>query len=209
MRKVILFDMDGVITDTEKLHYNAYRSAFRDVGYEVSYDRYVLYLQARSRDIGIRNIIVDANANIVNKVSKLKDFYYIQELDKGLSIYGDTLSLINTKNIRMAVVSASKYASSQVEKLNLEKYFDLVVSGVDTLNIRNKPYPDIYLYAMKTLGVKAENAIIIEDSNNGVTAALDSGAKVIGVNRGYLSIKDEPNLSVVESLIVIDGLCEE
>lgn len=203
MIKTVLFDMDGVISDTEKIHYNAYKNAFKDLGYEIDHDIYVDKLQARSREVGINNIINDATKEQIIEVSRLKDIYYKKELEQGIHLYKDTYKLIEClyeTGIKMAVVSASKYAEFQIKKMNLYSYFELIVSGTDKLNIRNKPYPDIYLHALEKLNIKKEETIVIEDSFNGVTSAIDSGCKVIGVHRGYLPNMKDKNLLIVENL---------
>lgn len=203
MIKAVLFDMDGVISDTEKIHYLSYKRAFQQLGYEITHPLYVDKLQARSREEGIKNIIEDPSEDQINIICDFKDIFYKEELSKGIEPYSDTFILINElmkTGIKMAVVSASKYAEYQISTMKLLDYFDFVVSGTDTLNIRNKPYPDIYLYALEKLGLKPSEVIIIEDSYNGVQSALGSGARVVGINRGYLSFKKHPNLLIVDDL---------
>jgi len=203
MIKTVLFDMDGVISDTEKTHYMAYKNAFHDIGYEIDHSLYVEKLQARSREIGISNIIENATKEDVKEVSRLKDIYYKKELEKGIHLYEDTFKLIQVLReigMQIAVVSASKYAEYQITKMNLLDYFEFIISGTENLHIKNKPFPDIYLHAMKKLGVKPTETIVVEDSFNGVKAALDSGARVIGINRGYLSYPHSNNLLIVDSL---------
>ena len=104
----------------------------------------------------------------------------------------------------MAVVSASKYAEAQIDKTKLNHYFEFIISGTSELNIRNKPYPDIYEHAIKIFNIQPQEALSIEDSLNGVRAALGSGAGVIGINRGYLVVDENPNLTIVESLYDIE-----
>ncbi len=206
MIKTVLFDMDGVISDTENTHYIAYKKAFHDLGVEIDYDLYVDKLQARSREVGIKNIIVDATIDQIEEVSRLKDIYYKEELEKGIHLYEDTFELLETLrqfDIRMAVVSASKYAEYQIKKMGLNDYFEFVISGTETLNIQNKPHPDIYLYALGKLNISCEETIIVEDSYNGVKAALESGVRVIGVNRGYLQYEKNKNLLIVDNLSVV------
>lgn len=203
MIKTVLFDMDGVISDTEKTHYTAYKKALHDVGYEINHEIYVEKLQARSREVGICNIISNATEEDIKEVSRLKDIYYKEELEKGIHLYQDTfrlIELLDETKIKMAVVSASKYAEYQIAKMNLDKYFEFIISGTDKLDIRNKPYPDIYLHAFEKLNINPLEAIVIEDSYNGVKAALGSGAKVIGINRGYLKYPQSDNLLIIDSL---------
>lgn len=203
MIKTVLFDMDGVISDTEKLHYVAYKKAFHDVGYIINHDVYVEKLQARNRRIGISNIVSNVTQEMIEEVSGLKDLYYKKELDNGIHLYEDTFALLNVlkeNGIKCAVVSASSYAEYQIRKMDLYDYFEFVVSGTDNLQIRNKPYPDIYIYALERLNADPRETIIIEDSLNGVKSALGSNSKVIGINRGYLkNIKDD-NLLIVDDL---------
>ncbi len=203
MNKTIIFDMDGVITNTEKLHYEAWRKAFRDIDYKLTHDTYVKTLQSRNRTEGILNNIPDATPKLIERISYLKSKYYDDLIKEPFEVYEDTLKLIkelNKNNVKMAVASASSYAETLLKKVQLDSYFDLIVSGTKGLNIENKPSADIYRYAMKQLEVEPCNTIIIEDSRSGITAGQKSGAKVIGINRGSLHVEDHTNLAIVNEL---------
>lgn len=203
MSKTIIFDMDGVITNTEKLHYEAWRKAFRDIDYILSFEQYKKTLQSRNREEGILNNIPDATETLIERISYLKSMYYEELINDPFEVYTDTLRVIkelDKNNVKMAVASASSYAEKLLKKVKLDTYFDLIVSGTKGLNIKNKPEKDIYDYVMHELKSTPEQTIVVEDSESGIIAGQRSGAFVVGINRGSLHVEDNTNLLIVNEL---------
>lgn len=186
MINTILFDMDGVITDTEKLHYVSWKKAFKKVDHSLTFVNYVNNLQSRNREVGIKNELKNPSPKVIQLVSDYKTVFYDELIKEEIRVFSDAIEIIKyfyDKGYILAVVSSSSYAKKIIHSVSLEKYFKLIIAGTKKLEIRNKPNPDIYLYAMEKLNVSSENCLVIEDSMSGVTAGCLSKAKVVYINR--------------------------
>jgi beta-phosphoglucomutase len=201
MTQAVCFDLDGIITDTETLHFKSWQIAFEKQGIRLNRSLYNKTLQSRAHPIGVRNIINDASDHLVQSISNDKRSAYEGLIEKDIKVYSDTLELIRTLNkygIKMVVVSSSTYAKRVIERVGLSHYFEFVVSGTKGLNLNNKPAPDTYLYAMNRLGVQPSECFVIEDSVSGMTAGLKSGASVIGVMRHPININQHRALHLCD-----------
>jgi HAD superfamily hydrolase (TIGR01509 family) len=186
MIDTILFDMDGVITNTEGYHYESWRLAFLEVGHVLTKENYILNLQSRNRTEGISSVLQKATKEEIQTISNYKTLYYEQLLNQGIEVFDDALRLIKRlkkEGFCLAVVSSSSKAREIITKIDCLPYFDLVIGGTKGLNIKNKPNPDIYVYAMKVLNKVPSQCIVIEDSFSGVEAGLQSLATVVFINR--------------------------
>jgi len=201
--KSVLFDMDGVITDTDILHFEVWKSIMKEFGIDLTEELYLSNFQSRSHKDAIVSMLGDLSENEIKEISNRKSARSKEVLKTNIKVYEDAIALIkylHKENYKLAVVSASTNAVFVIHEIKMEDYFDMIISGPDETNLRNKPYPDIYQYAMKTLGVKPEETVIIEDSISGITAGLKSGAYVYGINRGNLYAKEEKRLSIIDDL---------
>jgi beta-phosphoglucomutase len=205
MTKAVCFDLDGVITDTESLHFESWQVAFSNQGIHLDQNKYNKSLQSREHSVGIRHVISDASDQLVSTISRDKRRAYEDFIKNDVIVYEDTLHLIkelNKHDIRMVVVSSSTYAKKVIDQVGLSHYFEFVVSGTKGLNLNNKPAPDIYLYAMDRLGVDPRECFVIEDSVSGITAGLESGASVIGIKRHPLKMIKHDALHICDSISI-------
>ena len=185
MLKAVLFDMDGVIVDSEPLHKKAYYKMFNDVEIDVSERLFESFTgqstlkicKTLCHDFSLSNSPED----LVNL--KRKHFKYIFENDTDFKLIDGVLDLIKDyiKNDLILVLasSASMVTINNIfKRFNLDKYFTTKLSGADLH--ASKPHPEIFIKAAQTSGFKKDECIVIEDSTNGVKAAKAAGIYCIG-----------------------------
>ena len=193
--KAVLFDMDGVIVDTEPLHYKAYHLMFQDFKLNVSNDLYRSFTGQSTLNICKR--LVD-HFNLKNKPEELvavkrKHFKYLFDNDDGLQLIDGVLELIQDyhKN-NMTLVLASSASMPNIgrifERFDLEKYFKAKFSGAD-LKL-SKPHPEIFEKAAKASGYKRKECFVIEDSTNGIKAAKSAGIYCIAYKSEHSKNQD-------------------
>ena len=179
MRKAVLFDMDGVITDTERLYVEGIMDMLKSEG-----------VTASPEDLGdLFGCVLIHNCEVLKERHGLKKTpeEYVEYVhayrdrkieEDGLQPMDGVLELIRRiyeKEIPLAVASSSPYDMiiDNLEILGIREYFRTVVSGLDCE--RSKPAPDVYLKAAENLGMKPEECVVIEDSHNGVLAGKAAG----------------------------------
>lgn len=215
MIKAVIFDMDGVMIDSEPLWEKTERIllARRNIDYSPEY----------------RDLIVGLNQNDSGKL--LRETFSLKEtVDEIIServdilteIYKEELEVVPVltpllKDLRLREYLLAVASSSPLRVINfvlgmfsLHKYFDAVVSGECTEN--GKPHPDIYLHTAERLGVKPSESVAIEDSINGVRSAKSAGMYCIAIPDKRLSREEferadvilermeELNIGVIEGL---------
>lgn len=202
MLKAVIFDMDGVLVDTEPMHAQAFVDAMAE--FNVSITTEYNYRFVGSTELTMCNSIIHemnlsvspediiaANTRAKRKLIKKEGYIpvpFTKELIQNLYKKGVKLAIASSSSMR-DIEAVTKY-------LGIAKYFDRFISGANLAN--PKPAPDIFLKALKELGVNAKEALIIEDSTNGVLAGKASGITCIGfINKN----SGEQDLSSAFSLI--------
>ena len=178
----VLFDMDGVITDTMGLHYEAYRRAFAKYGIEVS--RLEIYVLEGMPSMDVGREIVKAKAirlsepDIKNLIEEKREIYRSLAENEARTFPGvpETLAMLREHGIQLALITGSNLLSvhKTLWKVGLDKAFDMIVTAYDTP--RGKPYPDPYASGMEKLGVQKENCVVIENAPLGIRSAKAAGA---------------------------------
>lgn len=193
MVKAILFDMDGVVVDSEPLYMQAELRLFRAYGVEIPNEDWRLFRGCTEEEFYKTSMerygITEDEATFRQKGKKL-----VFEVFKNHLQYMDGfLPLINTLRkhfITGLVTSSPRDVFEFVDsKLHLKKYFDRIIYGGMTQN--GKPHPEPYLTIMKQMGVNSDECVIVEDSIHGLNAGLASGAKVVALT-GSISPEDMP-----------------
>jgi beta-phosphoglucomutase len=189
MIEAVIFDMDGVLTETSKQHYLAWKQLAEDLGFEIT-DKINEDLKGISRleslDIVLRagNMVDKFTDCEKNQLADRKNLIYqslIKEFTKeNLSVGAlELLIALKNSNIKIALASVSKNAQFLLEAMEIRDYFDVVVNPSEVKN--GKPAPDIFLMAAQKLGVEPRNCVGIEDAYAGVEAIKSAGMKPIGI----------------------------
>lgn len=187
--KGAIFDLDGVIVDTAKYHYQAWRSLASELGFdftEVDNERLKDVSRMRSLDI-----LLDIGGMEFTETEKLamaerKNRLYVEyisrldesELLPGVRAY---LNRLRAGGIGIALGSASKNAQFILDKLNIAGMFDAVVDGNKVS--RAKPDPEVFLTAAQELGLQPGECVVFEDAEAGIAAGKAAGMQVVGIGR--------------------------
>ncbi|MBR9916085.1 MAG: HAD family phosphatase [Algicola sp.] len=176
MFKAVLFDMDGVIVDTEPLHHTAYHQMFNDVNIDVTDDLYASFTGQSTFEI-CKALVSHFNLPLSPHTLvdiKRDRFKYLFEKDKSLALLDGVLDLIKDYHSNgMTLVLASSASMDNInrifERFDLNPYFKAKISGADLK--ASKPHPEIFTKAAELSGYKPEDCFVIEDSTNGIAAA--------------------------------------
>ena len=231
----VVFDLDGVITKTQKTHANAWKKTFDDflqkkangdrfTPFDISTD-YLPYVDGKSREDGIKSFLASRDikftkdrdddskdVDIITSLGNIKNKHFLELISRGVQTYQSSIELLlklNNFGFLTALVSSSKNCTYILQSSNLSSHFNTTVDGLDlqSLDLKGKPEPDLFLEALKRLNVEPSRAIVIEDAIVGVSAGKKGGfGKVIGIDRGKQSkelIKAGADL-VVKDLEEID-----
>lgn len=189
--KAVIFDMDGVIIDSEPIHLEVDMKTLKELGCDISEEELGKYVGTTNEymfeDLKRAYNISESIEEIIDKKVKMtKDKIINSDLEPIIGIKELLIDLKN-KNILTAIASSSPrdFIDLVISKFKLQNYFTYIISGEEVQN--GKPAPDIYIEAAKKLGVLSKECIVIEDSKNGVLASKSAGMKCIGfqnVNSG-------------------------
>lgn len=202
MIKTVIFDMDGVIVDTEPVHHFAYLQHFEQLKINVPPEMYGTFTGNSTKNIyqKIKNIF-DLDLDVETMVNQKRDFFNDAFNNKDdLKLLNGVLDLIKDLHQNgMQLILASSSTMNTINKIfdrfNLNQYFDFKVSGEDFEF--SKPNPAIFLHAASLSKFKKENCIIIEDSSNGVKAAHSADIYCVGYNSVNSKLQDLSLANVV------------
>lgn len=195
--KAFIFDLDGVIVDTAKYHYLAWKKIANELGIDFTHEHNELLKgvsRVRSLDIILELGNINASQEDKNKwlIQKNEDYLsYLVDMDESEILPGvmPVLKYLKTNNQKIALGSASKNARPILEKTGILDYFDAIVDGNDVSNA--KPDPEVFVRAAQLLNASNEDSIVFEDSVAGVQAANIAHMKSIGI--GEKNVLHEAN----------------
>ncbi|MHB1394764.1 MAG: beta-phosphoglucomutase [Clostridia bacterium] len=198
--KGCIFDLDGVIVDTAKYHYLAWKRLARDLGFDFS-EKDNERLKGVSRMASLE-ILLEVGGLSFDEETKLalatkKNQWYVEYItvmkeDEVLPGAKEFLERTKAAGLRVALGSASKNALTILNGLKLSDYFDAIIDGNKVS--KAKPDPEVFLLAAQELRLHPENCVVFEDAKAGVEAAKRAGMKCIGVGTS-------PELSGVDIMI--------
>jgi beta-phosphoglucomutase len=186
-KEAVIFDLDGVIVDTAKYHFLAWRNLARDLGFDFTESQNEL-LKGVSR-VRSLEILLDIGAVELSDVQKQdllltkneEYLTYVNQMtsDEILPGVEDILDFLDMKKIPYALGSASKNAPLILKKVGLLDRFTALVDGNDVS--KAKPDPEVFLIGAEKLGVQPEKCIVFEDAIAGIQAANAAGMTSIGI----------------------------
>ena len=186
MKKFILFDLDGVLVDTEPWYFTAGQRALAEVGFALDRDEYVrgmsqgLGTWAQARAAGV-------DEETIGRQRRARDAYYQEYLrTEPIEIEGAAEALAElSKHVRMAIVTTAKRADFEVidETRRIRQFMEFVLVREDYE--RAKPHPEPYLTGLRLLGATAEEALVVEDSARGLSSAVAAGIDCVVVHNDF------------------------
>ena len=185
--KALIFDLDGVLVDSAKYHYLAWKALADKLGFEFTEkDNERLKGVSRMKSL---EILLEIGGVIMSDEMKEKaateknELYrsYIAKMtpDEILPGVEDFLKEVKAAGYKTAIGSASKNTPLILERTGLAKYFDAVADG--TMVSKAKPDPEVFLKGAELLGVEPKECVVFEDAEAGVEAAHNAGMKAVGI----------------------------
>jgi len=181
----VIFDLDGVLTDTSELHYRSWKRLADEEG--IPFDRVANEaLRGIPRRESLLLVLGDRPATeeqIQAMMARKNRYYqgYLEELGTENLLPG-ALSLLHelrAHGLKIAIGSASKNARTVVERLGLGEMVDAIADGHSVE--KHKPAPDLFLFAAQQLGIPPEECVVFEDAESGIEAALAAGMWTVGL----------------------------
>lgn len=185
--KACIFDLDGVIVDTAKYHFLAWKKLAGELGVELTVQD-----NERLKGVGrMESLEIILSMGNISKTPKEKleltdkknawfvDFIQAMKKDEIFEGVILLLSELKKNKIKIALASSSKNAQAVISKLEIVDWFEVVVDG--TMIKNSKPDPEIFLMAAEQLNVNPIDCIVVEDAEAGVEAAKSAGMKCVGV----------------------------
>jgi beta-phosphoglucomutase-like phosphatase (HAD superfamily) len=186
---VLLWDVDGVLVDTERLHFEAWQELFRArFGKALTLDEYRSCI-GRGGDENMRYLLklkgVRGDVEAL-RVERRRDYEELRA--KGIPLITENIALVRQfreayPEIRRVAVSSATCADirGNLAAAGLENFFEVAVSFEDVPGMRRKPEPDIYLHALRVARVRASRCIAFEDSLSGVLSAKAAGIRCVAL----------------------------
>lgn len=200
----VIFDMDGVIVNSEPLHQECEREIFQDLDIVLSQEEHDRFLGVSGSDMWKQIIDRFDLKESVEHLIEIQNDCFIKKLEssKPLPIIKGVKTLIQSLSENQVVImlasSSSQRLVSEVLRLSkLNNYFTYVISGSEVTN--SKPSPDIFFKAAMAGGINPDKCVVIEDSENGITAAKRAGMKVIGFLNGFNAEESVSNADLIVS----------
>ncbi|GIV65671.1 MAG: beta-phosphoglucomutase [Bellilinea sp.] len=185
MIRAFLFDLDGVLTDTSEFHYLGWKRLADELG--LPFDR---QKNEALRGVSRREsllLLLDgrpATEEEMNEWMERKNRYYLEYVSKMtpqdlLPGALELLKELHQAGYKVAIVSSSKNTPLVLDRLQINKWLDVVVDG--NAPVLSKPAPDLFLLAAKQLGVEPSECLVIEDAEAGIAAGKAAGMRTLGL----------------------------
>lgn len=200
MIKAVLFDMDGVIAETEHVHVEAEKQTLLKYGVQITEDELHRYTGTTAKQMFMELIAKYKLDTTFEKIFNEKEeiIFKLLEMDtqpvKGVI---ELLCKLKEKHLKLAVASSSHRRLVQyvLRKLAITELFDSIISAEDVA--RGKPDPEIFLMSAKRLKVSPAECLVVEDAKLGVEAAKEAGMKCLGYRNPHSGNQDLSRADIV------------
>lgn len=199
--KACIFDLDGVICDTAKYHFKAWRKLANELGFDFTEEDNEK-LKGVSRVESLNLILAwggveENDEEVKTAMADKKNSWYLDFIlhmtpDEILPGVKSVLDDLKKRKVHIVLGSASKNSVTILEKIGLLDYFDSIIDGNKTT--RSKPDPEVFLLGAQAIGAKPNECIVFEDAVKGVEAALEGGFYTVGV--GNSDVLDEAHIVI-------------
>ncbi len=182
--KAVISDMDGVIVNTTPAHFKSWELMLAELGRTITEAEYQEKLNGMARIEGARKVLPDLDEGSLEKAARRKQELFLEFMAEGVETYPSTISLLQAardRGLRTAAVSSSRNCELILKSIGIYNTFDVVVTGNDVE--RAKPDPQIFLLAAEKLSLSPSECIVLEDTRNGVAAAVRGGFPCVGIDR--------------------------
>ncbi|EKQ69440.1 beta-phosphoglucomutase [Leptolyngbyaceae cyanobacterium JSC-12] len=213
--QAVIFDLDGVITDTSEFHYQGWQRLADEVG--IPFNREMNEsLRGVSRRESLQRILNGRSVSAIQfqEMMDRKNRYYLELIrtitpDQLLPGVADLLTELRDAGIKIALGSSSKNAPEVLHRLGIVDYMDAIADGNSVT--QSKPAPDVFLHAARQLGIAPEHCVVIEDAASGIEAAIRAGMWAVGLG-SVERVKDAhvmfPSLAGVHWADLLDCLTQ-
>ncbi len=205
--KAVIFDMDGVLIEAKDWHYHALNQALEIFGFTISRHEHLTCYDGLPTKVKLERLSLEKGlpSSLHSFINEMKQQYTINLIHSNCRPrfnHEYALSTLKKDGYKLALASNSikLTINLMMEKANLSRYFDLVLSNQDVKN--PKPDPEIYIKAIQNLELKPEECLIVEDNDNGIRAAKASGAHVMIVK----SVDDVNYDNIINFINKISGV---
>lgn len=191
--EAVIFDMDGILIDTERISFNAFKKVLKEYNYEIS-ERFYLTMIGRNLN-GIKEVMMkEYGMNFpFEEIYRKKVNIAFETIERDGVIVKpgvhEIIDYLNERNYKIAVATSTQRerANYLLEKIQIKNKVNYIVCGDQVKH--SKPEPEIFLKASKGVGVEPEKCIVIEDSDVGILAAYRAGMK--GINVPDMKVPDD------------------
>lgn len=187
--KGALFDLDGVIVDTAKYHYIAWKRLADELGFEFT-EQHNERLKGVSRMRSLEILLeigglTFPEEEMLRLATRKNDWYveYLRQMDESELLPGarECLVSLRGKGVKIALGSASKNSPMILERLSITGLFDAVIDGNRVS--KAKPDPEVFLLGARECGLEPRECVVFEDAQAGIEAGLAAGCYVVGIGR--------------------------
>ena len=208
MDQCVIFDLDGVIIDSEPVHKICEKEIFRMLGISISEFEHNAFIGVTDEMMWSQIVNSYSLSIKVPEIIKIKKSLYMEYLKLGINIkpvqyVSELISDLYRNDFLLIVASSSPHEQIDfvLSNFGLTRYFHYIVSGEDVKT--SKPHPDIFIKAAKFVGVEPKSCVVIEDSFNGLMAAKSANMRCIGYKN-----PNSGNQDLSEADVVVHSLKE-
>lgn len=207
--RAAIFDLDGVIVDTAKYHYLAWKRLANELGFDFSEadnERLKGVSRVRSLEIllEIGNVSLDEETR-QQVAARKNDWYvdYIRRMEASEILPGvmEYLQHIRNKGIKIALGSASKNAPLILDRVGISGLFDAIIDGNKVSNA--KPDPEVFLRAAEELNIQAPDCVVFEDAEAGIEAAHRARMMAVGIGKPSLLKDADVVIAGLHQLVIL------